>query len=154
MLERPLAAFLQEGVGIHVGTCNRRLEPNGARGLAVVVEDDGAHLWVYVAEVAAARLLTDLAENGRAAVSFGRPVDDRACQVKGDLVSVRPAELHERELIRTQFEGYLASLERIGIPGAGTANWALWPAVAIRLRATAVFEQTPGPAAGTPLTCA
>ncbi len=151
MLDRPLAAFLQEGVGIHVGTCNQRLEPNGARGLAVVVEDDGAHLWVYVADVAASRLLPDLAEHGRAAVSFGRPVDDRACQVKGDLVSVRPAEAHERELIRTQFEGYLASLERIGIPRAGTANWALWPAVAIRLRATAVFEQTPGPAAGTPI---
>jgi hypothetical protein len=151
MLDRPLAAFLQEGVGIHVGTCNQRLEPNGARGLAVAVEDDGAHLWVYVAEEATTRLLPDLAEYGRAAVSFGRPVDDRACQVKGDLVSVRPAEGHERELIRTQFEGYLASLERIGIPRAGTANWALWPAVAIRLRATAVFEQTPGPAAGTPI---
>jgi hypothetical protein len=96
-------------------------------------------------------LLPDLADNGRVAVSFGRPVDDRACQVKGDMVSVRVAELNEREQIRTQFEGYLAKLERIGIPRAGAANWAVWPAVAIRLRATAVFEQTPGPAAGTPI---
>jgi hypothetical protein len=151
MLDRPLAAFLQEGVGIHVGTCNQRLEPNGARGLAVTVDGEGAHLVVYVAEVAATRLLPDLAGNGRAAVSFGRPIDDRACQVKGDVVSVRPAEPGERELIRAQFEGYLSSLERIGIASAGAANWVLWPAVAIRLRATAVFEQTPGPAAGTPI---
>jgi hypothetical protein len=151
MLDPTLAAFLQEGLGIHIGTRNQRLEPNGARALAVVVEDDGAHLVVYVAEVAAARLLPDLADNGRVAVSFGRPVDDRACQVKGDMVSVRPAELSERELIRAQFDGFLGSLERIGIPRAGAANWALWPAVAIRLKATAVFEQTPGPAAGTPI---
>ena len=151
MLDPSLAAFLQEGLGIHIGTRNERLEPNGARALAVSVEDDGAHLVVYVAEIAAARLLPDLADNGRAAVSFGRPVDDRACQVKGDVVGVRPAALNERELIRAQFEGFLAGLERIGIPRAGAANWAQWPAVAIRLRATAVFEQTPGPAAGRPI---
>ncbi len=151
MLNPALAAFLQEGLGIHVGTRNDRLEPNGARGIAATVDDDGAHLVVYVAEVAAGRLLPDLAANGQAAVSFGRPVDDRACQVKGELVSVRAAAADEREMIRAQFDGYLASLEVIGIPRASAANWPTWPAVAIRLRATAVFEQTPGPAAGTPM---
>jgi hypothetical protein len=151
MLDPTLAAFLQEGLGIHIGTRNQRLEPNGARALAVAVEDDGTHLVVYVAETAAARLLPDLADNGRAAVSFARPVDERACQVKGDFVSVRPAALNERETIRAQFDGFLTNLERIGVPRAGAANWIVWPAVAIRLRATAVFEQTPGPAAGTPL---
>ena len=151
MLDRAFAAFLQEGLGIHLGTRNERLEPNGARAVAVTVDDDGAHLVVYVAELAAARVLPDLAANGQAAVSFGRPVDDRACQVKGELVSVRPAEERERETIRAQFEGFRTNLERIGIPRAVSANWIWWPAVAIRLKATAVFEQTPGPAAGTPL---
>jgi hypothetical protein len=151
MLDPTLAAFLREGLGIHIGTCNHRLEPNGARALAVTVEDDGAHLVVYVAEVAAARLLPDLAANGRAAVSFGRPVDDRACQVKGDFVSARPAAANVREMVRAQFDAFRANLELIGIPRAGSANWVVWPAVAIRLRVTAVFEQTPGPAAGTPL---
>jgi hypothetical protein len=60
MLDPNLAAFLQEGLGIHIGTRNQRLEPNGARALAVVVEDDGAHLVVFVAEVAAARMLLTL----------------------------------------------------------------------------------------------
>ena len=150
MLDRTLAAFLQEGVGIHIGSCNDRLEPGGARALAVTVDDDGTHLVVYMAE-AAARLLPDLAPDRPAAVSFGRPIDDRACQVKGAVVNVRPAEPHERELISAQFEGFLTNLERIGIPRAGATNWPRWPAIAIRLRATAVFEQTPGPAAGTPL---
>jgi hypothetical protein len=151
MLDPALAAFLQEGLGIHIGTCNERLEPNGARAIAVTVEDDGKHLVVYVAEAAAARLLPDLASNGQAAVSFGRPVDDRACQVKGELVSVRPAEPGEREMIRAQFDAFLANLELIGIPRANAANWIAWPATAIRLKTTAVFEQTPGPAAGTPV---
>ena len=100
MLNRTLAAFLQEGLGIHIGACNERLEPNGARALAVTVDEDGTHLEVFLAEVAAARLIPDLNANGNAAVSFGRPIDDRACQVKGVLVAVRPAEPHEREPIR------------------------------------------------------
>jgi hypothetical protein len=151
MLHQTLAAFLQEGVGIHIGTRNERFEPNGARALAAVVEADGQELVVYLAEVAAARLLPDLHGNRQVAVSFGRPVDDRACQVKGEVVSIRPAEPHEREKIRWQFESFLNNLEHIGIPRAGATNWITWPAVAIRLKATAVFEQTPGPAAGKPM---
>lgn len=151
MLDRKIAAFLQEGLDMHIGTCSERLEPNGARVVAVTVDDDGTHLVVFLAEVAAARLLPDLAENGQAAVSFGRPVDERACQVKGELVSVRPAAPHERETIEAQFEAFLRNMELVGVPRAGFANWIRWPAAAIRLKATAVFEQTPGPAAGTPL---
>ena len=31
MIDPDLRAFLQEGVGIHIGTRNAALEPNGAR---------------------------------------------------------------------------------------------------------------------------
>lgn len=152
MIDRELAAFLQEGVGIHIGTRNQGRQPNGARAIAVVVEADGAHLVVYVARVAAARILPDLEANGQAAVSFGRPIDDRACQVKGEFTGVRDATDDERAAVLAQWDGFLGSLERIGIPRAATRTWVTWPAVAIRLRANALFNQTPGPGAGAPLT--
>ena len=151
MIEPELAAFLQEGVGIHLGTRNAALQPNGSRALAVKVEEDGRHFVVYVAAVAAARLLPDLEANGQAAVGFGRPVDDRACQVKGVFVEARDASETERALISTQWDGFLASLEQIGIPRAATRGWITWPAVGIRLRANAIFDQTPGPGAGAPI---
>ena len=148
MIEPDLRAFLEEGLGIHIGSRNSRLEPNGARGLAVKVEDDRLHLLVYLAEVAARRVVADLKTNGGIAVGFARPVDDRACQIKGIFVSARPAAEDERELIEQQFDGFRANLERIGIPRLGTSGWITWPAVAIRFRATAIFDQTPGPDAG------
>jgi hypothetical protein len=151
MIDTGLAAFLQEGVGIHIGTRNAALQPNGARAIAVRVEADGEHLVVYVARVAAARILPDLEANGQAAVSFGRPIDDRACQVKGAFVSLRDATEEERPLVRAQWDGFLSSLEKIGIPRAATQTWVTWPAVAIRLRVNALFNQTPGPGAGAPL---
>ena len=138
MIEPDLRAFLEGGVGIHIGTRTSRLEPNGARALAVTVEDDRLHLIVYLAEVAARRVVPDLRANGAIAVGFARPIDERACQIKGIFVDARPAAGDERR-----------NLEHIGIPRIGTSGWVTWPAVAIRFRATTIFEQTPGPDAGT-----
>jgi hypothetical protein len=143
MIDAQLAAFLEEGLGIHLGTRNERLEPNGARALAVKVDGDGVHFTVFLAKVAADRLISDLKANGFAAVSIGRPIDERACQVKGTVVSIRAAKASERETIVAQFEGFRDQLEAIGIPRGGSDRWATWPAVAIRLKATAVFNQTP-----------
>ena len=151
MIDVRLAAFLQEGLGIHIGSRDAGLRPNGARALAVSVEEDGEHLVVYAADVAAARILGDLQSNGCMSVLVGRPVDDRSVQVKGTFAGVRPAAVEERPLVEAQWTGYLTQLERIGIPRAGMAAWVTWPAMGLRMRVTALFEGTPGPQAGAPL---
>lgn len=148
MIDPATARFLEEGLSIHLATRNARLEPEGARVLAAVVEPDGEHLVIYLPEIAADRVLTDLAHNGQAAVVFGRPTDDRSCQVKGTFVSVRPAHASDRTIIDGQRQAMLDVMAKIGIPPQAFLGWATWPAVAVRLRATAVFEQTPGPRAG------
>ena len=148
MIDPKLAAFLEQGLGIHIGTRNDQLHPNGARAVAAKVEGAGSHLVVFVAEIAAARLRADLESNGQAAVVFGRPEDERSCQVKGVVVDIRSAAETERALMQKQWDGFLGQLEMIGIPRVSAANWITWPAVAIRLKVTTVFEQTPGPQAG------
>jgi hypothetical protein len=148
MIDRELAAFIQEGLGIHIGTRNAHLEPNGARALAVTVDEDGTHFTVFLAKVAAARVLPDLKSNGFAAVTVGRPIDERTCQVKGTFVSARAAKSGERDELLKQFEGFRNQLQAIGIPRVESSQWITWPAVAIRLKATAIFNQTPGAEAG------
>jgi len=149
MIDPDLRAFLEGGLGIHIGTRTARFEPNGARVAAVKVEDDGLHLIAYLAEVAATQVVADLKATGPAALVFARPIDDRACQVKGIFVDARPAAAAERAFIDAQWDLFIGNLEKIGIPRVATRGWITWPAIAVRLRATAVFEQTPGPAAGT-----
>jgi len=151
MIDAELTAFLEQGVGIHIAARNARLEPSGARAIAVKVSEDGIYLDVFVPEIAAGRILPNLELNGQAAVVFGRPTDDRSCQVKGVFVGSRAAAAAEEPLVRAQWEGYRDKLEHIGIPRATSTNWIVWPVVAIRLKATALFEQTPGPQAGAPL---
>jgi hypothetical protein len=148
MIDADLAAFLQDGVGIHIGTRNDRLEPNGARAISVAVDADGRHFLVYLAKAAAARVLPDLEANGQAAVVFARPVDERACQVKALFVSRRAARPAERVAAQAQWDAFLRNLAHIGIPPESVRSWLSTAQVAIRLKATAVFEQTPGPDAG------
>jgi len=150
-LSASLISFLEEGVSIYVGTRNARLEPNGARVIAVKVDADAQHLVAYVPTVDAEAVVADLEANGQAALAFARPADDRACQVKGACVSIRPAEPGERECVQAQWRGLLSQLAVVGIPPAATHRWTTWPCVAIRLRVTAAFDQTPGPDAGAPL---
>jgi hypothetical protein len=146
-----LGAFLQEGVGIYIGTRNAALEPNGARALAARVEDGGTLVVIYIADVAVSRVLHDLESNGQAAVTFGRPVDERAIQVKGTFVNARPARDDERPILDAQWDDFTRSLQTIGVPPAARSAWPRWPATAIALKPTAIFEQTPGPSAGTQL---
>jgi hypothetical protein len=148
MIGPELAAFLEQGVGIHIGTRDDQLHPNGARAVAAKVDSGGSHLVVYVAEIAAARLRGDLESNGQAAVVFGRPEDERSCQVKGVFIDIRAATESERPLLEKQWDGFLGQLEMIGIPRVSATNWVTWPALAIRLKVTTIFEQTPGPQAG------
>lgn len=151
MIEPQLASFLEEGLSLHIGTRDATLQPQGARVAAVKVESGGLHLVAYVPETAFSRIRPNLETNGLAAISVGRPIDDRACQVKGNVLGVRAAEASERELVAAQWDGFMRQLEAIGIPRAVAGGWSWWPVVAVTLKVTAVFEQTPGPQAGTPI---
>src|SRR4051812_47365506 len=82
MIDVELAAFLQEGIAIQLGTRNERLEPNGVRVVSVAVDPDGRHIVAYVPDAAVAQVLPDLQSNGQAALVFARPPDERACQLK------------------------------------------------------------------------
>jgi hypothetical protein len=147
-LDDDMAGFIQQGLAIHIGTRNERLEPNGARVAAVTVEDDRQHVIAYVPAVSAPRVLRDLEANGQGALAFARPVDDRAAQIKGVFVDSWTATDSERQIVDVQLRGALAQLEAVGIPPSAMKNWAMWPCIAVRIRVNAVFDQTPGPKAG------
>lgn len=148
MIGPELASFLEEGLGIHLGSRSAELDPNGARALAAKVEADGTMLAVYLSTAAAEIVLPDLQANGQVAVLFGRPVDDRSVQVKGAFLDIRDGRDNERAMVDAQWEGYLANLGMIGIPREVYDRGARWPVRVVRLRVTALFDQTPGTAAG------
>jgi hypothetical protein len=151
MIDKELAAFLEEGIGIQIGTRDAALAPNGARVVAVRVEDAGTRIVAFVPERAAPMVVPDLEANGQAAIVFARPPDERSCQVKGVFEGMRAAGPPDERFVREQWRRWLERLATIGLPVATLEGWEAWPCVAIRLRVTALFNQTPGPNAGAPL---
>jgi hypothetical protein len=151
MIDAELAAFLQEGIAIFLGTRNQRLEPNGTRVVAVSVDADGTHVEAFVPDVAAGDLVTDLDATRQAALVFARPPDERACQLKGTFAGARRARDEERAMVEAQWRRWLDRLTTIGYPHAMFEHWTTWPCVAVRVRVNAIFNQTPGPGAGAPL---
>jgi hypothetical protein len=152
MLDKSLTEFLEQGLAIHIGTRNTALRPNGCRVTAVRVEDQGRHLVAYLPKAATPAVLEDLRDNGQAAVSFARPTDDRAVQVKGEFISARDATASEEEFVLGQWQALLGELDVIGLAAlTSTSTWLMWPCVAVTIRVTAVFSQTPGPEAGSVL---
>lgn len=152
MLSNELSAFIEEGHSSHIASRNERLEPNAARVSALRVEADREHVVAYVPRVSSDAILADLRANGQVAVVLTRPPDDRGCQLKGVFTGVRDAAPEERALVNAQWERFRDSLELVGLPRAATETWIHWPCVAVRFRVNAVFDQTPGPGAGAPIT--
>ena len=148
MIDTELAAFLQEGIGIQLGTRTAALEPNGVRVVAALVEEDGTHVVAYVPDISARHVLPDLESNGQAALVFARPPDERSCQVKGTFAGARPSTDAERAIVEAQWDRWLDRLATIGLPRPAFEHWVTWPCVAIRVRVNAIFNQTPGPGAG------
>jgi hypothetical protein len=149
MLDKSLTEFLEQGLAIHIGTRNGRIQPNGCRVTAVRVEDQGRNLVAFLPQAANPDVLADLRSNGQAALSFARPTDDRAVQVKGEFISAREADPAEEEFVLSQWRALLTELDQIGLAQlTSTSTWLMWPCVAVTIRVTTVFSQTPGPEAG------
>jgi hypothetical protein len=152
MIDLELASFLQEGIAIQLGTRNARFEPSGVRVIAVTVERDGRHVVAYVPAVSVRHVIPDLESNGQAALVFARPPDERACQLKGTFAGARDSTADERAIVQAQWDRWLDRLATVGYARPTFEHWTTWPCVAIRVRVNAIFNQTPGPGAGAPLT--
>jgi Pyridoxamine 5'-phosphate oxidase len=148
MIDKELAAFLEEGIAIQIGTRSASLEPNGARVVAVRVEGSGTHIVAFLPERAAKVVAPDLEANGQAALVFARPPDERSCQVKGVFEHMEAAGSADEDFVRDQWRRWLERLTMIGLPLSTLEGWDVWPCVAVRLRVAALFNQTPGPNAG------
>lgn len=148
MLDKSLTEFLEQGLAIHIGTRDARLRPNGCVVTAVRVEDEGRQLVAFIPKAVTPAVFDDLRSNGQAALSFTRPADDKAVQVKGEFVSLADASTEDEQFAKAQWRGFLGQLDMIGLPAEATSTWTLWPCVAVRIRVTALFSQTPGPEAG------
>jgi hypothetical protein len=147
-----LAEFIESGISVLVGTRDARLRPDCVRAAGVRADPGAGTLAVFLPAATAERALANLADNGRIAVTITRAIDHRSLQVKGGALEVRPSTADERREIERYLDLLAADWGHVGVPRQATRSMNHWPAFTVTLRCEALFEQTPGPGAGGPLT--
>jgi hypothetical protein len=106
---------------------------------------------VYLPMATSQEILRDIATTHRLAVAATHAIDHCSTQLKGRTATARVARADEEPFVRSRLEAFADVLETIGVPRRTTRAVAHWPAFAIEMRVDEIFEQTPGPNAGTRL---
>jgi hypothetical protein len=135
------------------GTRDFELRPAHTSAVGAVVHDDRQTVTFFVPEGRAARLLSDLRDNGRVAFGFGW-MSHEAYQLKGTFLSSRPAtdeEVARQEAYRAELLAALRQVFPEEIARSFELGFAYRPGVAVTFRVEDVFLQTPGPGAGSKL---
>lgn len=138
-------AFMQ------VGTRDAEHRPYHVTVVGAVADDDRRTVTFFVPESRAARLLSNLRDNGRVAFTMGM-ASHEAYQCKGTYLSSRATtdediarqEAYRHTLLAAVREAYPEEIARPLVLG-----FAYRPGVAVTFRVDEVFLQTPGPGAGT-----
>lgn len=140
--------LLQTGVSVVVGTRDATLMPECTRAWGILVGEDRASVTIFLTEAISGKTLQNLKENGQIAISCTRPTDHVACQLKGRLRAIRPADRRDREHSKNWHREFVGELVAIGVPASVGEAWITEPALTVDIDVTDVFHQTPGPGTG------
>lgn len=146
-----LAAFLESGLSLVVGTRDGDLVPECAFGAGIRVHAGGGRVTLFLGTSPAAAAIENLRANGAVAITASRPVDYRTVQLKGRATRVEAVSDVERRTLLSYREALVRQLGAVGWARSVTRRLSVWPCVAVEVELDAVFEQTPGPRAGAAL---
>jgi len=136
-------------MSLFVGTVSPDGLPAGCRAIAVTSPDQLKTITVYLPMTTSRDVVTNIAATKRLAVVGTFPPDHSTMQLKGTTTAVRLASDDEAEFLRYRADKFAEVLHAIGIPRRLARAINHWPAFAVDMNVEEIFEQTPGPKAGT-----
>lgn len=154
LLTDDVARFMQSGISISVASRDIRRVPSLARSAGCAISADRQQVTLLLLPSQARQLLADIAASGVLAVVFSSPSTNRTLQVKGRALTIREATGEDRAVAAKQRELFANVLIPLGY--AHDLAFAVHckdmsEMVAVTFTPIDLFEQTPGPKAGTRL---
>jgi hypothetical protein len=156
-LPAEVKAFIERGASVMVGTRDAELVPELVRAWGPRVSADRTRVNVCVALAAGARTISNLSDNSRVAVTFALPADSNAIQLWGRCTGTRRPYKEDVSAVQAHRDAFVRVNKGLGVPLAFIE--ALWQRelagspdmISIQLVVERIFNQTPGPDAGSPL---
>ena len=150
MLERLLKG-LEPGVSVIVGSVDSQGNPSCCRAVGLRSDDELATATVFVPVATSKETIANVASTRRIAIVTTHPISHCATQLKGIVEQTRLARDDEEEFVVGHLGGFGGVLNTIGYPLRLTRSIVHWPAFALDIRVEEIYEQSPGPKAGTRL---
>jgi hypothetical protein len=152
-----LKAFLEGGISVVVGTRDADLVPEITRAWGLVVSKDRKRISLCVPLATSQKTLDNLAGSEQMTVCCCHPASYRTIQLKGQWIDRADPGRSDMAAVERHREAFACENERIGFPRQSTEIF--WrrelessPAlVKLRFIPQQIFDQTPGPGAGSPL---
>lgn len=151
MLSEANAVFVRRHTSMSVAARDAQNRPVVGRGLGCCVSSDRRTLTIFLSASRSAQLLECLRDNGAIALAVARPTTAETLQFKGSVRDIRPLSAEEKVEIEEYRESFVQELAGIGYNRqmAGGVVAGAEDAVAVVFEPVAIFDQTPGPRAGT-----
>ena len=150
MIERLLKG-LEPGVSVIVGSVDSQGNPACCRAVGLRSDDELATATVFVPVATSKETIANVASTRRIAIVTTHPISHCATQLKGIVEQTRLAREDEEEFVVGHLGGFGGVLNTIGYPLRLTRSIVHWPAFALDVRVEEIYEQSPGPKAGTRL---
>jgi hypothetical protein len=152
-----LKAFLESGVSVVVGTRNADLVPEITRVWGLLVSKDRKSISLCAPLATSHKTLDNLTGNGQMTVCCSLPTSYKTVQLKGQYIERADPSRADLAAVERHREAFRRLNESIGIPLQRTETF--WrreletSPVLVKLRFVPeqIFDQTPGPDAGSPL---
>jgi hypothetical protein len=138
-------------MSVIVGSVDAQGTPACCRAVALRSSDGLATVTVFVPMATSRETMANVATTRRLAVVSTQPIEHCATQLKGIAESTRVAREDEQPFVRQHLGSFAAVLNSLGYPPRVTNAVVHWPAFAIEMRVDEIYEQSPGPKAGTRL---
>src|SRR5262245_3106965 len=155
-IDDALKTFIESGVSVVVGTRDEGLVPEIVRAWGPHVNRDRRAARLRVPEATSVRTRINLVGNGRIAVTLSLPSNYETVQLKGHHLRTTRPSVEDLARVDRHRESFASVNESIGVPRSRVE--AFWRReltgsslfVTIHFVVEAIFNQTPGPAAGAP----
>jgi len=146
-----LASHIEGGIAIVVATRDADMRPQIARAWGAGVAAGGGALTICVTAAEGSRTLDNLRANGAIALTFSSPTTYRTVQAKGVVTDLREPGEHDLARRDEHLEDFVVQGEQVGLERRLVRHLARGEAIAVTVAVRELYEQTPGPGAGTRL---
>jgi hypothetical protein len=150
-MDERLSKCLEPGVSVIVGSVDAAGNPSCCRAVGLRSSDGLATATVYVPVATSRETMANVASTGKVAVVTTHPISHCATQLKGVVRQTREASDDEEPFVVGHLGSFGGVLNTIGYPPRLTRAITHWPAYALEIRVEEIYEQSPGPKAGTRL---